>query len=500
MANIKQIKLSESNIYDIEALHFFAQSNLDTPAQWKSYIDDIAASASKIQIVIDPKSSSGEYPATPASDSTLGKIYLVILGSEQSGTYTEFITVDKGAGASPRYVWEKIGTTSTDLTEYAKKSEAALAGSYTTGGSGTLTTNANSAVTLTTTEQAAYSAVGSTEGISFNLNPYDISSKLNYDTTQNTSVSTSSNTGNASITVNLGDSAFSFSGTKATLTGSVTVSGQKVTVVNEPIEKVYLPPISDNSTLTYLYLGKLPSSSFTQGSFTQGSKASFTQGSKASLVYTTTTDTNSVMRAPTVSSDGVLSWTLATISGASKISSWQANGNDTFTPNGNDTFTKPVLTFSAGILPSFVTGASVYEGESLLGNEVKQFISLVYASSFTLGDSGIGNTTKFDKGYYTPSYNVTSVTPSFSITYTPSGSLSGSKTYTHSHTYNAPVAHTHDVIEKQLTITPYVTLNLGTFDVSVAIPKHSHQVTISGHTHTINSHTHNVTISPIEGE
>ena len=40
MANIKNIKVGDTS-YDIEALHFVT-GNLDTPAQWKAYIDQIA--------------------------------------------------------------------------------------------------------------------------------------------------------------------------------------------------------------------------------------------------------------------------------------------------------------------------------------------------------------------------------------------------------------------------------------------------------------------------
>lgn len=56
-----------------------------------------------------------------ASADTIGAIYLVSTGDPESGTYVEWITLDKGASANPRYVWEKIGTTAADLTDYVKK-------------------------------------------------------------------------------------------------------------------------------------------------------------------------------------------------------------------------------------------------------------------------------------------------------------------------------------------------------------------------------------------
>lgn len=132
MANIKQINLGTSqspNIFDVEALHFNAGTSLDTPAQWKTYIDNLVGKG--LQIVIDTKHASKEEPATTASAATMGKLFMVALTGQKSGSYTEFVTVDKGSSASPQYVWEKIGTTDADLTDYAKKTIAGKAGSYT---------------------------------------------------------------------------------------------------------------------------------------------------------------------------------------------------------------------------------------------------------------------------------------------------------------------------------------------------------------------------------
>ena len=60
-----------------------------------------------------------------AASTTMYKIYLV--AAETPGTqdiYEEYITIDKGSGASPRYVWEKLGTiTAPDLSEYAKSAD-----------------------------------------------------------------------------------------------------------------------------------------------------------------------------------------------------------------------------------------------------------------------------------------------------------------------------------------------------------------------------------------
>ena len=152
MANIKQIKVG-STTYDIEALHFITGS-LDTPAQWKAYIDSLVGEG--LQIKIDTKSSSGDYPATAASASTMGKLYMVQLtGQTESGTYTEFITVDTDPEGSHNYVWEKIGTTAADLSEYAK------VGTYTSTAPSTNATGSAGSETINTTDADLGSATGS---------------------------------------------------------------------------------------------------------------------------------------------------------------------------------------------------------------------------------------------------------------------------------------------------------------------------------------------------
>ena len=149
MANIKKIKVG-SETHDIEALHFIT-GDLDTPASWKSYID--AAAHVGIEIVIDEKSSQGDYPATPASASTMGKLYMVDLNdSVEPGTYTEFVTVQSQGGLT--YAWEKIGTTAVDLDNYVQK------GTYTSAGPSSNATGSAGGETITTSSAGSQTATG----------------------------------------------------------------------------------------------------------------------------------------------------------------------------------------------------------------------------------------------------------------------------------------------------------------------------------------------------
>ena len=55
-----------------------------------------------------------------ASVNTLNKIYLVPDGGSDD-TKDMWVTIDNGASANPRYTWDRIGSTTVDLTDYALK-------------------------------------------------------------------------------------------------------------------------------------------------------------------------------------------------------------------------------------------------------------------------------------------------------------------------------------------------------------------------------------------
>lgn len=101
-----------------------------------------------------------------ASASTMFIIYLIAESGVESGSYVEYLTIDKGSTANPRYVWEKIGTTSADLAEYSKNTHKhtftgsqgnlSVSGTYSkttvvTIGTGTGTANYTPAGSVTTT-------------------------------------------------------------------------------------------------------------------------------------------------------------------------------------------------------------------------------------------------------------------------------------------------------------------------------------------------------------
>ena len=129
MANIKQIKLGETN-YELLAKYI-----QDTNGNQKDWSDIVAlATAAKLELkVVDSLPT--------ASADTMNAIYLVSEGAV-SGTYAEYVTLRSGSEGSYTYAWEKIGTTQADLSAYAKK------GTYTSASAGAHTHTVSGSVTI----------------------------------------------------------------------------------------------------------------------------------------------------------------------------------------------------------------------------------------------------------------------------------------------------------------------------------------------------------------
>ena len=145
MANIKNIKVGSNDAYDIEALHFIA-GELDTPAQWKAYIDRIAEIGFEIVVLT----------TLPAADATSYETYhnnivLITDNTSVTGSSVEYVIVRSGTSGSYTYAWERIGTTTADLNAYAKKETK-------TSGPSNNNTSSTDLGTKTTSEVAASTA------------------------------------------------------------------------------------------------------------------------------------------------------------------------------------------------------------------------------------------------------------------------------------------------------------------------------------------------------
>lgn len=129
--------------------------NYVTSGAVKTYVDTAIGAVKQFQYeVVD---------ALPtASADTMGKIYLVADVHGTQDNYDEYITIDKGANETPRYVWEKIGNTDIDLTNYVKT----LSG---TANNGVVTnlTKSGSTLTVTSTSLAVNAPTASGTALAF---------------------------------------------------------------------------------------------------------------------------------------------------------------------------------------------------------------------------------------------------------------------------------------------------------------------------------------------
>lgn len=117
MADISQIKLPDGNTYDIKDATARSLINGIFVLAWNGAA---APTVANIPYGVQVTYNSTIYTGTLAANnntntSTLGKIYLVksatLPDDDDSDIYNEYVTVDNGSSANPRYTWEKLGDT-----------------------------------------------------------------------------------------------------------------------------------------------------------------------------------------------------------------------------------------------------------------------------------------------------------------------------------------------------------------------------------------------------
>ena len=128
-------------------------ANYVTAGAVKTYVDGAIKAVHQFQYEI--KASYDDLGT--ASAGTMNKIFLVPHSHNSNDSYDEYITIDKGASATPRYIWEKIGNTDIDLSNYVK----ALTG---TTDAGVVTNITKSGSTLTVTSESLATDAPSASG------------------------------------------------------------------------------------------------------------------------------------------------------------------------------------------------------------------------------------------------------------------------------------------------------------------------------------------------
>lgn len=117
MADISQIKLPDGNTYDIKDTTARSLINGIFVLAWNgAAAPTVVNIPAGIQVTYNSTIYTGTLAANNNTNtSTLGKIYLVksatLPDDDDSDIYNEYVTVDNGSGANPRYTWEKLGDT-----------------------------------------------------------------------------------------------------------------------------------------------------------------------------------------------------------------------------------------------------------------------------------------------------------------------------------------------------------------------------------------------------
>ena len=428
-----------------------------------------------------------------ASESTQKGIYLIADKHGTGDSYDEYVTVKLGNA----YSWEKIGNTDIDISGLAKE----------------LVTGANTDG-LVTSESEAYIATGSAT----------ISYMKSAEATGSAGAGVAANTGKAGEATIEGSS-FGFSGTEETITlsgtlptlsqvsvtpagtisGKVDVGNHTHSITPTTEELTY---VSGTASATGEVEGHTHTVSLTTASATYVSDVDASTGSEAAHAHSIdaskvtgwyegsaslssknfgfSSSTSNIMSAPTVSTDGVLSWTTVNAASQDVLS-----------------FTAPSLTYTAvttteeagahshtiGKATNSLTYASAVKNVSTAGGHSHSIgapttasLSVVTGVSVT-GSAGShtinGSSFKFNGNAltFTPALSTNAV--SVSGKYTPAGSVTGTiKLPEHSHSYTAPSAHTHSITLTSTQVTG---------SASVAVSSHTHS--IAAHTHTISKKT-----------
>lgn len=455
MAEIKKIQLGSTE-YDIAAKYL-----LDESGNLKTYENIVSLIDAGFEIVV-----LDELPEANATTYATYKDSLVLVPNSGSGTNVkdEYVIVRTKPASTYVYAWEKIGSTDVDLTDYAKKTEAAKPDTYTSSTPSTNATSAAGAATLTTSSAGGETATGTAtisyqkaaaatgEAGGFEVTPVFTGTtatiSLSADYQPAGSISGSQTVAAHSHDVNVG--AIGAAQKQSVVTGIPEFSGgSKAADVFTPNGDDIFTPNGDDS---------FTAASLKSGFYSAGSAASLTYSAKSNVMYNAT-----------VSSSGVLSWSTATLD---HITGWTTN-----TPAAIDVTKFSGGSFTQGAKAAFTQGAKAAFSEGTftpasLGTLSKADV-LKSLPTITIGSAGAYTVSGSNFSFAGETATIT-----VSGNYQPAGSI-GKITI---------ASHTHSVGSSTATVT-------GT--AAVAVSAHTHEVTIASHTHDLGNHTHSVQVVSI---
>lgn len=433
MADISQIKLGTTtyNIKDSTArtnastAQTSANTSLtmlngfdNTEGSVKNYIDSQTGVINSFEIIL--LAANEDLPA--ASANTINKIYVKAETTGESGNdYAEYVTVDKGASANPRYVWEVFGQNRTGLGLKALAYKDSVSGSLTNYVSGITGASYQPAGSVgLTTASTAITSTGDYQPAG------SVSVSLSQTNTAITSTGSYQPAGSISVVLKQTDTTITSTGTYEP-EGSITVTSSTAT------------------TPTFQVTGSVTSSTITVSPSTASFLSSVkSAGTKPALTTAAqTVATNGV----TASVNGeVLTFANASTASVNQVTSWNAGAMPTF--NSANAMTGATATAS---VPTFTGGKFdvAFDGTS------KQVsVSGKYSKATISG---------------TPSFTGTTATVSVSGNYSKAGVQSASftgTTATISVSGNYVKVNSASFTGTTATITPTLTSSTKTFSAS----------------------------------
>lgn len=487
-----------------------------------------------------PAYSQGTLTATNADKN---KIYMVAVGGGARTRYDEYVAAQQSSGGITEWVWERLGSTDVDLSNYPTRSEAGKAGTYptstpstnVTGSGGEQTAQGTASVTVPAQSMTSSSAGGFTiQGSNFGFSGSAQTITINNDSNDNVwvakhtyqpagSIGGSQSVGAHSHTVTLSTATVVktvTSGTTTVATGEFTGTPSTDTFVKEitTTGTSVLTGVKASSTTTAVTGISTSGSTFVTGyaGGTPGNANVITGVSSTTntAVQAVSSGTTSVFNSATVDASGILSFgTTAAVNSVSSttftaIKSVSAAGTVNCLTEAPALATATALTGVTKDTATVVTGVGANGTTTALTSaSVKTTASAL--TGFTLETTAVVNSVSAST-----LAAMTNVTINNGGGHTINGSnftfTGTTATLTHS-VSGTPTTATADKLWVELATRTYTITPSGSITGSQAVSGHTHSVTfasttatgtasvaVSAHTHSLSNHTHNVVIDNCE--
>ena len=494
---LKKVQLPNEELFEIEALHFI-EGSLDTPAQWKSYIDNLAKKGTEIKKEDSLPSLDTDEDKEAAYNEFSGDILLILDATASTpNQYNEYIGITgKTSGSTVDNAitkWELIGTTEIDLSSYVTKgvyqNAATTAGPTVTGLNATFTASGTATVTYSKAVAATVNAGAHSHTVTLSTTPVYNGVKDGGTTQVIATVSLTGEdtaiTGLTTSSDSVGISGGSYSSTSKYIkaSGTALAASDKTDVIASVSAASTAPVITGISATTQSVITAAIKAVIATATGTSTDGPQYVQS--VSGTAPTLTGTTSFMANATVDNNGVLSFGTGSvgISGGSytsttkylKLEGVAADSKQdvikTVTASGTATAVSGITSTTITVVKNAIKGVSLSSASTTSEGAIK-YSEDITGSAPTL----TGTTTFLTSATATGSITVASGIIATKATVIKSDGLDTTYVVT-GVTVNQDGGHTH-------------TLNYENASASGTA-----SVDVGGHTHSIAQHTHNVDLT-----